>query len=138
MIATGWSQDSLPQNDTSQMLVGSWYGERKHSGQFADKAFNHRRWLIVHRADGTAQDIQRYYLDDKIQGEFIEQYKWGVDNNVYWNVCQKKIRNGVDTSCSDRSEYQVLSVTSREFRYRSLKSHIEYSVVRVPTDFQLP
>jgi hypothetical protein len=122
----------------SQILVGSWYGERIHSGQFAGKSFNHRRWLTVHRANGVARDVHRYYLDDKLQGEYVEEYKWGVDKNIYWNICQSQSINGVVNSCSDRSEYEIQSLTSREFRYRSLKSQIAYSMVRVPEDFRLP
>ncbi|OGP66448.1 MAG: hypothetical protein A2169_13840 [Deltaproteobacteria bacterium RBG_13_47_9] len=124
--------------DKSQMLVGSWYGERIHSGQFSGKSFNHRRWLTVHRSDGSARDVHRYYLDDTMQGEYVEEYKWGVKKNIYWNICQSQTINGVVNSCSDRSEYEIQSLTSREFRYRSLKSQIVYSMVRVPEEFRLP
>jgi hypothetical protein len=124
--------------DTSQMLVGSWYGERAHSGTFAGKTFNHRRWLIVHQSDGSARDIHRYYLDGTVQGEYIEEYGWGVTNNIYWNICRSKSIDGAVTSCSERSEYEIQSVTSGEFRYRSVQSQISYSVVRVPKEFRLP
>jgi hypothetical protein len=124
--------------DTSQMLVGHWYGERTHSGTWAGKQFNHRRWLVMHQSDGTAQDIHRYYLDGKLQGEYIEKYAWGVTNNIYWNICRSRSINGAVTSCSERSEYEIQSLTSGEFRYRAVKSQIFYSAVRVPEDFRLP
>jgi hypothetical protein len=124
--------------DASQMLVGNWYGERAHSGTFAGKPFNHRRWLVAHQSDGTARDIYRYYLDGKVQGEYTEDYGWGVTNNIYWNICRSKSTNGVVTSCSERSEYEIQSLTTGEFRYRSLKSQTSYSAVRVPKDFRLP
>ena len=124
--------------DTSQMLVGNWYGEKAQSGTFNGKPFNHRRWLVMHQSDGSARDIHRYYLDEKVQGEYIEDYGWGVTNNIYWNICRAKNTNGTVTSCSERSEYEILSVTSGEFRYRSLKSQTSYSAVRVPKEFRLP
>jgi hypothetical protein len=124
--------------DASSLLIGNWYGERVHSGQIQGKAFNHRRWLTTHRPDGTAQDIYRYYLNGQLQGEETENYTWGVKDGIYWNVCQSTSLNGASKACSHRSEYAILSINSQEFRYRSLKSGIDYSMVRVPADFRLP
>ncbi len=125
--------------DPSTQLVGGWYGERIHSGEVQGKPFNHRRWLTTHRSDGTARDVFRYYLNDQLQVEYVEDYTWGVQDGVYWNVCQSQHHTGSATvPCAERSEYVIRSVTAREFRYYSKKSGIEYSMVRVPEDFQLP
>jgi hypothetical protein len=124
--------------DQFQMLVGSWSGENTESGKLAGKQFNRRRWLIVHRSDGSARDVQRYYLDNALQGEVIEDYKWGVKDGIYWNVCQVKSVDGAKRSCSNRTEYQIQSLTEREFKYKSVKSGAGFSAVRVAEDFRLP
>jgi hypothetical protein len=129
---------AVADEDTSKLLVGNWFGERIHSGQVQGKPFNHRRWVTTHKSDGTARDIQRYYLDDQVQAEVIEDYRWGVQGSIYWNVCQSEGFAGALRPCSERSEYEIQSVTSREFRYHSKKTQVDYSMVRVPEDFRLP
>jgi len=124
--------------DQSQMFVGRWYGERVESGQVAGKQFNHRRWLSVCQSDGTGRSVQRAYLDSTLQGEVIMDYRWGVESGIYWEICQSRVQNGKVLSCVDRREYEVQSITTREFRYRSKKNGIDYSVVRVPEAFRLP
>ena len=124
--------------DAASMLVGLWYGERAYSDLFAGRAFDQRRWVMVHRSDGTARDIYRYYLKDVLQGEFIEEYTWGVDRSIYWTVCRSESVNGVVGPCSARTEYEIQSTTPQEFRYRSVKTGTGYSVVCVPPEFRLP
>jgi hypothetical protein len=138
LLAMAAAVFAVSDEDASQLLVGSWYGERIHSGQIQGKPFNHRRWLTVHKSDGTARDIHRYYLDDQVQGEYIEDYTWGVKDSIYWNVCQATSLNGSTGACSDRSEYRIQSINAREFRYLSLKSGVDYTMVRVPEEFRLP
>jgi hypothetical protein len=138
LLAFASASFAVAGEDASKQLVGSWYGERIHSGQIQGKPFNRRRWFTTHRSDGTGRDVYRYYQDDKMQAESIEDYRWGVQDDIYWNVCQSTGFTGSAMPCSERSEYIIRSVTSREFRYCSKKSKIEYSMVRVPEDFRLP
>jgi hypothetical protein len=118
--------------------VGSWYSETKEDKQYAGKNYDIRRELLVNRADGTKTNTFRYYAGTQMIAESTATYAWGVDNGVYWTVCRTVIRNNQAAACSTRAEYEVLSSTAREMRYRSRASGTTYSILRVNDNFKLP
>jgi len=118
--------------------VGSWYTEAKEDKEVAGEKYDIRRELLVNRGDGTKTNTFRYYNRGKLVREFVVTYRWGVDSRTYWTVCQTVLVSGEGTPCSTRFEYDVISVTDREIRYKSRQTGIEYSAIRVADDFKLP
>ncbi len=130
----------LAQAASMPELVGSWYSETTEDKTkiVAGKPYTLRRELLVNRADATKSNIQRYYDGSQLVAEIVTTYKWGVQGNLYWAVCQTDIYNGAATPCSERYEYDLISVTPSQIRYRSRKSGITYTSRRVPDSFRLP
>ena len=121
-------------------LVGSWYSETTEDKNkvVGGKRYTIRRELLINRADGTKSNIERFYSGSQLVDEAITTYKWGVDDNLYWSVCQTSIYRGAATPCSDRFEYDLISVTAQLFKYKSRRTGVTYESRRVPDDFHLP
>jgi len=130
----------LAQAASMPELVGSWYSETTEdkTKMVAGKPYTLRRELLVNRPDGTKSNIQRYYDGSQLVAEIITTYKWGVQGSLYWTVCQMDIYNGAATPCSERYEYDLISVTPDQIQYKSRKSGITYTSRRVPDNFRLP
>lgn len=119
-------------------LVGSWYSETKGDGEFEGAKYTIRRQLAVNKADGTKANIYRYYDGTRLVGEHVNSYQWGVNKNVFWTVCQTTAKKGSVEPCSDKVEYEILSLTERAFQYKSRSSNIIYDAVRQDEAFRLP
>ena len=102
------------------------------------KSYMVRKELLINRADGTKTNIERYYAGSHRVSETIVTYKWGVENNVYWSVCQTVLENGTASACSYRSEYNIISAAPQEIRYKSRTTGVTYASRRVPDRFRLP
>ena len=121
-----------------QAWIGSWYSETREDKLIDGKKYDIRRELLVNRGDGTKINTFRYYNGGQVVTEAVVTYVWGVDNNVFWTVCRTVLMNGEATACSVRFEYDVISTTVREIRYKSRQTAIEYSILRVADEFKLP
>jgi hypothetical protein len=121
-------------------LTGQWYTEvRNDKNKIVDgRKYSIRRELLVNRADGTKTNIERYYAGRRLVYESVSTFRWGVSGNVYWSVCQTIVTNGKASTCSYRSEYDVIAATSKEFRYKSRNTGITYVSYRKPDGFRLP
>ena len=127
-------------------LVGTWYLESKESGSIGGIAYDIRRAILSNRSDGTKTNISRFYsdgkalaqADGKALAEVIETYSWGVDNGIYWTVCQTVMSSSRSITCSSRAEYEIVSVNARETRYKSKRTGTTYTLLRVADDFRLP
>lgn len=119
-------------------FVGMWYSEIKGDGLVNGKPYDIRRELLNNRSDGTKTNTNRYYSAGTVVAEIVATYSWEVDNGVYWAVCQTVISNRQASTCSNRNEYDIISVGAREIRYKSRASGTTYSNLRVTDDFRLP
>ena len=119
-------------------FVGTWYSETKENAVVFGKPYDMRRELLNNRSDGTKTNTNRFYLAGEVVAEAVATYVWGVERDVYWTTCQTSIANGRASVCSTRNEYDIISVGSREIRYRSRTSGTTYSMIRVANDFRLP
>ena len=123
---------------TPAAWVGTWYSETKEDSTYAGKKYDIRRQVAINRADGTKTNTFRFYAGSQVVGEDIITYSWGVDKGTYWTVCRTVIRNNKAESCSDRQEYDAVSATATETRYRSRSSGRTYTTLRVNDNFKLP
>ena len=120
-------------------MWGMWYCETKENKLIDGKSYDIRRELLNNRSDGTKTNTFRYYSAGKVIAEKVVTYSWGVDNGVYWTVCQTVLpSNGQSYACSTREEYDVISVNAREMHYKSRRSGTTYSSRLVADNFRLP
>jgi hypothetical protein len=121
-------------------LVGQWYTEvREDKNKVIDgRAYAVRRELLINRTDGTKTNIERYYSGNRLVYESVSTFRWGVTGNVYWSMCQTIVTNGKASSCSYRSEYDIIAATPGEFRYKSRNTGVTYVSYRKPDAFRLP
>lgn len=123
---------------TQEQFVGTWYAEMREESTIYDKPYDMRRELLHNRNDSTKTNTNRYYRGAELVAETVATYRWGVDNGVYWTVCQTVLANGQASICSTRNEYDIVSTSARELRYKSRRSGTVYSMIRVTEDFTLP
>jgi hypothetical protein len=121
-----------------RMIVGTWYGETTVPGQYGEKSYNFRRWLRVNYANGTGKTFMRFYTGPNLQVETTEMFKWGVDNEVYWEECNSVKEDAAPRPCSGRTEYRIQMLTSRELLSDSQRTGLAYREMKVPADFKLP
>ena len=119
-------------------LVGTWYGEILQGGMRGQVKYDAYRTLSHNRPDGTKTIVFRYYDAGKVVQQSNAVLLWGLEGGKYWTVCVEFVFEEMVAPCSGRQEYDVLSLTPEEMRYRSTGSGIEYKAIRVKDDFQLP
>jgi len=121
-------------------LVGNWFSETtEDKNKVVDgKPYTIRRELLINRADGTKSNIQRYYSGARLVTEVITTFKWGVNDNLYWAECQTVLYKGAATPCSDRYEYELISVSAQQIQYKSRKTGVTYVSRRVRDNYRLP
>ena len=138
MLATSFGRNG--QAASMSELVGSWYSETtEDKNKVIDgKRFTIRKELVINRADGTKTNIQRYYSGTLLVFESVATYRWGVNNNLHWSVCQTVLYKGATKSCSERFEYDLISVSAQQYEYRSRGTGVIYVSRRVPDYFRLP
>jgi hypothetical protein len=119
-------------------LTGNWYTEAKDTTAIGDKRATLRRELLQNRADGSKTNTFRYYGDEGMLAEVVVTYQWGVNDDFFWTECKTRTINGATTECSERIEYDLISVTRRELKYKSLASGVTYSARRVANNYRLP
>jgi hypothetical protein len=124
--------------DRPAAWVGAWFSETKENKDVGGDKYDVRRELLVNRADGTKTNTFRYYDNGRLVKEFVVTYEWGVDGKTYWSVCRTILVSGDTTPCSARFEYDIVAVSAREIRYKSRKTGIDYTAIRVADDFKLP
>lgn len=130
-----------PSNTNAQGMAdwaGSWYSETKEDGQVNNKKYSIRKQLAVNRADGTKVNIFRFYSGARLVAEDVITYRWGVDKDLYWTICQTVLTDGKASPCDARIEYEVIAVSRQQLRYKSKKTGISYSSDRVADTFKLP
>jgi hypothetical protein len=119
-------------------MVGAWHAEIRGDSSVEGRKYNIRRQIELNRADGTKIVTFRYYAGNKRIFEQIITFSWGAENDVYWAVCQSVASDGRVQSCSQRTEYDILSVDDQTLRYRSRSSGTTYNHKRVEDNFRLP
>lgn len=119
-------------------MTGKWYSESKEEKSFEGENYTIRKELAINRADGTKTIVFRHYAGDQCVAERTVAYRWGVNNNVYWTECQTVGINERALACSDRQEYELISVTPKEVQYKSRNNGVTYTNRRVSDDFSLP
>jgi hypothetical protein len=119
-------------------LAGTWYGELTGSWTIDGRAANRRRWLRILRPDGSYTIVFRYYRDDHLQVEAIDQGVWGQQGQLYWTACKSSTRGGRPVPCTYRWEYEIHKVDHREMAYTNRATGEYFVVTRVADDYRLP
>ncbi len=120
-----------------KLMVGTWYGNQPV------KSGGYREHIMTRRLDGTYLVRTRHVTKDGIRPLQTEVGHWGIVGPVYFSIFRGWAEDGnvYPSNPSDPynyDAYNVITLNSDIFRYRSYSSGTIFEVTKVPKDFEFP
>jgi len=119
-----------------ELLCGKWYGK-------SDLEDNEKReWLMERNVDGN-YTVTFITIDPKgNRDKTIEKGEWGTSGNIYFTIFKSQIHNGQEVAAdpsdpANRDSYKILKLTQTLFKYKHLRTHGKYEVIKVDGNFEL-
>ncbi len=119
------------------LMLGKWYGHQPTEDGRT------RQELMVRATDGTYFE---HFITCNADGTFDEQKEvghWGVSGSIYFTMFRGWVKATNQFQPSDPSNannydgYTILELTNDMMRYRSVVNGYEYTLKKMPYDFEL-
>ena len=119
--------------EQSELLVGSWYGEKQKDTQT-------QKWLVIRSSDGKFSLKTKIFIDEYLLMEKTQEGEWSLKDGIY---------NAKTTHITDLTgsyapltpegyyldQYEIIELSPTLFTYKHTGSGSIYSVKRVADDF---
>jgi hypothetical protein len=117
-------------------LCGKWYG--KSNLEDNEK----REWLVDRKNDGHYIIVFITIDQNGIREKTIEKGEWGLSGNIYFTIFKSQINNGEEVYADpsdpiNRDSYKILKLNNNLFKYKHLRTHGKYEVIKVDETFEL-